>query len=224
MTADERLTAYINSLNAGWPPYLRQMEQKAREARIPVVRRETQSFLRTALALYQPRSILEVGTAVGFSALLMCEYAPKGCQITTIENYAPRIAAAKENFRKYRREEQIRLLEGDAGEVLSKLSGVYEWIFMDAAKGQYIRWLPDILRLLAPGGLLLSDNVLQEGEIIQSRFLVERRNRTIHKRMRDYLYALTHHPALHTCVLPLGDGLAMSVKKCENGECFERDC
>lgn len=220
----ERLTAYINSLDAGCPSYLRQIEQKAREALIPVIRRETQSFLRTALTLHQPRSILEVGTAVGFSALLMCEYAPKDCQITTIENYAPRIAAAQENFRKYKREGQIRLLEGDAGEILAKLSGVYECIFMDAAKGQYIRWLPDILRLLSPGGMLLSDNVLQEGEIIQSRFLVERRNRTIHKRMRDYLYELTHHPELHTCVLPLGDGLAMSVKKCENGERFERNC
>lgn len=224
MIANERLTAYINSLDAGCPSYLRQIEQEAREALIPVIRRETQSFLRTALTLHQPRSILEVGTAVGFSALLMCEYAPKDCRITTIENYAPRIAAAKENFRKYKREEQICLLEGDAGELLAKLSGAYEWIFMDAAKGQYIRWLPDILRLLSPGGLLLSDNVLQEGEIIQSRFLVERRNRTIHKRMRDYLYELTHHPELHTCVLPLGDGLAMSVKKCENGERFERDC
>lgn len=224
MIANERLTAYINSLDAGCPSYLRQIEQEAREALIPVIRRETQSFLRTALTLHQPRSILEVGTAVGFSALLMCEYAPKDCRITTIENYAPRIAAAKENFRKYKREGQIRLLEGDAGELLAKLSGAYEWIFMDAAKGQYIRWLPDILRLLSPGGLLLSDNVLQEGEIIQSRFLVERRNRTIHKRMRDYLYELTHHPELHTCVLPLGDGLAMSVKKCENGERFERDC
>lgn len=217
MIENERLTAYIHSLDAGWPAYLRQIEREAKEAAIPVIRRETQSFLRTALTLHRPRSILEVGTAVGFSALLMCEYAPKGCRITTIENYAPRIAAAKENFRRYKREEQIRLLEGDAGELLAKLSGVYEWIFMDAAKGQYIHWLPEILRLLAPGGLLLSDNVLQEGEIIQSRFLVERRNRTIHKRMRDYLYELTHHPELHTCVLPLGDGLAMSVKK-ETGE------
>ncbi len=210
---NERMAAYINSLDAGNPAYLEQIERKAREASIPIIRRETQSFLRMALAMGQPRSVLEVGTAVGFSALFMCEYAPPDCPITTIENYEPRIAAARKNFRKYRREDRIHLLEGDAGQWLSRLTGPYDWIFMDAAKGQYIHWLPDVLRLLASGGVLLSDNVLQEGEIAESRFLVERRDRTIHKRMREYLYALTHHPQLWTCVLPLGDGLAVSVKK-----------
>lgn len=210
---NERLTAYINSLDAGGPAYLERIEREARAASIPIIRRETQSFLRTALAMGRPHSILEVGAAVGFSALFMCEYAPPDCRITTIENYEPRIAAARENFRKYCREGRIRLLEGDAGQWLSKLTGPYDWIFMDAAKGQYIHWLPDVLRLLAPGGALFSDNVLQEGEIAESRFLVERRDRTIHKRMREYLYALTHHAQLCTCILPLGDGLAVSVKK-----------
>lgn len=213
MIVSERMTAYINSLEPGYPDYLERIEREARKTLIPVIRKETQSFLRTALSIGRPRSILEVGTAVGFSALFMCEYGPPDCRVTTIENYPPRIAAARENFRKYRREEQICLLEGDAGELLPRLTQVYEWIFVDAAKGQYVRWLPDMMRLLAPGGTLLSDNVLQEGEIAESRFLVERRDRTIHKRMRDYLYALTHHPQLHTCILPLGDGLAMSVKK-----------
>ncbi len=210
---NERMAAYMHSLEPGYPDYLEQIEREAREAFIPIIRKDTQSFLRTALTMKQPHSILELGTAVGFSALFMCEYGPRDCQITTIENYPPRIAVARENFHKYGRDRQIRLLEGDAGEALSRLSGVYEWIFVDAAKGQYIHWLPDMMRLLAPGGTLLSDNVLQEGEIAESRFLVERRNRTIHKRMRDYLYALTHHEKLHTCILPLGDGLAMSVKK-----------
>lgn len=213
MIVDERLTAYINSLDRGYPPYLQQIEKEAREASIPIIRKETQSFLRTVLSMGRPKNILEVGTAVGFSALLMCEYGPEDCQVTTIENYRPRIDAARENISKCGRRGQIRLLEGDAKGLLSGLTGSYDLVFLDAAKGQYIHWLPDIVRLLAPGGMLLSDNVLQDGNIIESRFLVERRDRTIHKRMRDYLYKLTHHRELYTSVLPIGDGLAVSVKK-----------
>lgn len=213
MIGNERLTAYIESLEPGYPPYLEELEREAKQAQVPIIRKETQSFLRAQLAVKQPCSILEVGTAIGFSTLLLCEYSPAGCQITTIEHYMPHIIKAKENFEKYDRQNQICLLEGEAGKLLSELEGTFEWIFMDAAKGQYIRWLPDAVRLLAPGGLLLSDNVLQEGDIVESRFLVERRNRTIHKRMREYLYELTHHRQLCTCVLPLGDGMAMSVKR-----------
>lgn len=222
MIANERLTAYIDSLDQGLPPYLEQIEREAREASIPVIRKETQSFLRTLLSIGKPGDILEVGTAVGFSALLMCAYGPRDCRVTTIEDHEPRIAAAKENFRKYGREGQILLLEGDADEILPGLTGTYDLIFMDAAKGQYIHWLTDVVRLLSPGGILLSDNVLQDGDIIESRFLVKRRDRTIHKRMRDYLYELTHRRDLYTSVLPLGDGLAFSVKKHGDGEEIER--
>ena len=151
---------------------------------------------------------------MGFSTLLMCEYGPENLKITTIENYEKRIPLAKENFRRAGREDQITFLEGDAGEILKELTGSFDLIFMDAAKGQYIHWLEDVLRLLKPGGILLSDNVLQEGELIQSHYLVERRNRTIYKRMREYLYALKHDPRLLTSILPLGDGgAALSVKK-----------
>ena len=143
----------------------------------------------------------------------MAEYSGPDTRITTIEKYAKRIPIAKENFRLAGREKQITLLEGDAAEILKKLNGTYDFIFMDAAKGQYIHFLPDIMRLLAPGGLLLSDNVLQDGDIIESRFAVERRDRTIHSRMREYLYVLTHHPELQTSVLPLGDGVTLSVRK-----------
>ena len=133
--------------------------------------------------------------------------------ITTIENYEKRIPLAKENFKKAGREDQITFLEGDAGEILKKLEDSYDLIFMDAAKGQYIHWLPDVVRLLAPGGILMSDNVLQEGELIESHYLVERRNRTIYKRMRDYLFELKHHPQLTTSIIPLGDGVSVSVKE-----------
>ena len=213
MIVDERMRTYINSLNTGNTDFLEELEQTALETGVPVIRREMQSFIKTLLAMKKPKRILEVGTAIGFSTLLMCEYGPSDLQITTIENYEKRIPIAKENFKKAVREAQIKLLEGDAGEILKTLSGTYDFIFMDAAKGQYINWLPDILRLMEKGSVLVSDNVLQEGDIIESRYLVERRNRTIYKRMREYLYELTHNPILVTSVLPVGDGAAVSIRQ-----------
>jgi predicted O-methyltransferase YrrM len=158
---------------------------------------------------------LEVGTAIGFSALLMSEYAPKGCHITTIEKYEKRIPKARENFEKAGKSDNITLIEGDATEILSEMKedGAYDLIFMDAAKGQYINFLPDVLRLLSPTGLLVSDNILQEGELIESKYAVIRRNRTIHNRMREYLYALTHNEELETTIIPIADGVALSAKR-----------
>ena len=213
MIVEERMTAYINSLDRGNTGLLNEIEEEAKKARVPVIRREMQSFLKTLLAAKQPRAVLEVGTAVGFSALLLCEYGHPKAHITTIEKYEKRILAARENFRRAGKEGQITLLEGEAAGHLEKLAGPFDLIFMDAAKGQYLHFLPQVLRLLAPGGLLVSDNVLQDGDLIESRFAVERRNRTIHSRMREYLYELTHHPGLVTSVLPLGDGVTLSVKK-----------
>lgn len=213
MIVEERFATYINSLSTGNTPLLTKIESEARETYVPVIRPETQNFLKVMLALHRPEKILEVGTAVGFSALLMAEYNPVQAQIITIENYEKRIPIARENFRRAGREDQITLLEGDAADILKTLDGTYDLIFMDAAKGQYIHFFEDVLRLLAPGGVLLSDNVLQEGDIIESRFAVTRRNRTIHKRMREYLYTLTHHDQLTTAILPVGDGVAMSVKR-----------
>ena len=209
---DERLTTYINSLDTGNTEFLEQLERYAHETYVPVIRREMQSFLKVLLAIKKPMKILEVGTAIGFSTLLMCEYGPAGCQITTIENYQKRITIARENFKKSGYENQITLLEGDAKDILKELEESFDLIFMDAAKGQYIHFLPDVLRLLRTDGVLVSDNVLQDGDILESRYLVERRNRTIHKRMREYLYTLKHHPQLVTAVLPVGDGITVSSK------------
>ena len=165
------------------------------------------------MKMKRPKKILEVGTAIGFSALLMSEYAPEGCQITTIEKYEKRIPLAKENFKKAGKDHLITLLQGDALEILPSLTEQYDFIFMDAAKGQYIHFLPDILRILSPGGILLSDNVLQDGDVVESRFAVTRRNRTIHSRMREYLYTLKHMEELTTAIIPLGDGVALSTKQ-----------
>lgn len=213
MIVDERMSAFIDSLDKGNTPFLNEIEKYAIETQVPIVRKSMQSLLKFLLAYAKPKNILEVGTAIGFSALLMSEYGPDDCHITTIEKYEKRIPIAKENFKRAHREENITLLEGDATEILQQLDGSYDMIFMDAAKGQYIHFLPDILRLLTPGGLLVSDNVLQDGDIIESRFAVTRRNRTIHARMRDYLYELKHHPDLETVILPVGDGVTLSTKR-----------
>lgn len=212
MIIDERMAAYIDSLDRGNTPFLDEIEKYALETQVPVIRKSMQSLLKFLLAFSKPKNILEVGTAIGFSALLMHEYSPTDCRITTIEKYEKRIPIAKENFAKAGAEDRITLLEGDATDILKHLEGSYDLIFMDAAKGQYIHFLPDILRLLPPGGLLVSDNVLQDGDIIESRFAVTRRNRTIHARMRDYLYELKHHPQLETVILPVGDGVTLSTK------------
>ena len=216
MILDERLLTYLNSLDSGNGKLLDQIEKEALANEVPIIRKDMQGFLKFLLAVKKPVRILEVGCAIGFSALLMAQWDPAECTITTIENWEPRIPVARENFRRAGREEQITLLEGDAGEILPQLCAQgkqYDWIFMDAAKGQYPALLPAAVELLADDGVLVSDNVLFDGEIIESRFVVTRRNRTIHKRMRDYLYTLTHHEQLVTTVLPVGDGAAVSVKK-----------
>ena len=213
MVVEERLVTYINSLETGNTEILDEIEREALRSDVPIIRKEMQTFLKVFLAMKRPARILEVGTAVGFSAILMAEYNPVACEIITIENYEKRIPIARENFKRAGKESVITLLTGDAKEVLPTIEEPFDFIFMDAAKGQYIHFLPEVLRLLKSGGTLISDNVLQDGDIIQSRFAVTRRNRTIHKRMREYLYTLTHHEELTTAVLPIGDGITVSVKK-----------
>jgi predicted O-methyltransferase YrrM len=174
-----------------------------------------QSFLKTLLAIHHPKRILEVGTAVGFSALLMAQNTEPDCHITTIEKYEKRILQARQNFARAGMDGRITLLEGDALAIMETLTESYDLIFMDAAKGQYIHFLPQALRLLRRGGVLISDNVLQDGDIIESHYAVERRNRTIYKRMREYLYVLKHTEGLLTSIVPVGDGAAVTVKQQE---------
>lgn len=212
MIVEERIVTYMNSLDTGNSDFLNQLRRQAVLEGIPIIRQEAEPLLKVLVRLKQPTCILEVGTAVGYSALLMSEVMPEGCQITTIEKYEKRIPVAKENFRLAGKEHMITLLEGDAIEILEHLEGSYDLIFMDAAKGQYIHFLPAVMRLLSSGGILVSDNVLQDGEIIESRYCVTRRNRTIHARMREYLYELTHRMDLETSILPIGDGMTVSVK------------
>ena len=212
MVVDERLVTYINSLDSGNTDILDAIEREALDSYVPIIRKSMQSFLKLLLAMQKPKRILEVGTAVGFSAILMAEYNPYPCEIVTIENYDKRIPIARENFVRAGKEKQITLIEGDATEVLKTLEEPFDMIFMDAAKGQYINFFGDVMRLLKTDGVLVSDNVLQDGDIIESHFVVTRRNRTIHKRIREYLYELTHRDDLVTAVLPIGDGITVSTK------------
>ena len=212
MIVSDRMTTFINSLDPGNPEYLDRLEEEAIADFVPIIRKDMQAFLKFMMRLCKPRNILEVGTAVGFSSLLMSEYAPEA-HITTIENYEKRIPIARDNIAKAGKSASIDLIPGDATEILPTLTDTYDFIFMDAAKGQYINFLPEIMTLLSKGGILVSDNVLQDGDIIESRFAVVRRDRTIHTRMREYLYTLKHMEGVSTVILPVGDGITVTVKE-----------
>lgn len=209
----ERLNVYLSSLQQDNTPILNEIEKEALATYVPIIRKDMQQFLKVMLSLKQPRNILEVGTAVGFSAILMATYGPKDCKITTIENYEKRIPIARENFVRANVDDRVELLCGDAEEILPTLDGAYDFIFMDAAKGQYINFWPELCRLSKSGTVIITDNVLQDGDILESHFIVERRNRTIHKRMREYLYEISHDDKYETTILPVGDGVSITVVK-----------
>ena len=213
MIVDNRITEYLHSLETSRGELLDTIEKKAIEDGVPIIRSETAALLRSLTAALRPENILEIGTAVGYSALQMCQVMPANCHITTIEKYEKRIPEAKENFRKAGEESRITFLEGDADMWLKELKGKqFDLVFMDAAKGQYLNWLPLLLDLMPVGAVLISDNVLQDGDVVQSRFAVQRRNRTIHSRMREYLYEVKHMEEFETAVIPIGDGVTISTR------------
>ena len=210
---EERISVFINSLEREDDPFLEQLECEARREQIPVIRHEMISFLQLMVMISKPARILEVGTAVGFSALVMAKVMPPESTLITIEQDPQRVKRAVSNIHSSPWGSRISVIEGDAGKILPSLEGEFDLVFMDAAKGQYIHFLPPVLSLLTPGGLLITDNVLRGGDILESHYALERRNRTIHKRMREYLEELKNSPLLDTSVIPLGDGVALSRKK-----------
>lgn len=218
MVTDERVASFINSFNTDYDEVITSIRKEAEENRVPVIRREAGEFIKMLIMMNKPKRILEIGSAIGFSAIFMSRFLEDGAHITTIENYQPRIEEAKKNIERAGAQDVITLLEGDALEILPGLSGEYDMVFMDAAKGQYGSFFKDAIRLLREGGILLCDNVLQDGDVLESRFAVTRRNRTIHSRMREYLYELTHDPELETAILNIGDGMSLSIKKGRNDE------
>lgn len=216
MIVEPRLVEYLNSLEMELPEQLAKLETYALAHEVPIIRKEAQSLLRFFVELKRPKRILEVGTAIGFSAAFFSEYMPKDCTITTIEKVPMRIVEAEKNLAAIPRSKDVMLLTGDATEVLKKLhkeGNSYDFVFMDAAKGQYLTFLPLLLPMLPSGALFITDNVLQEGSIIESKYSITRRDRTIHMRMREYLYELKHNEALITSIVPVGDGMALCVKR-----------
>ena len=209
---DDYISRYIRLIQPKYDGVLGEIQEEALEEEIPIVPHETARFLSTLLIIKKPKEILEIGTAVAFSAGLMSRYLQEGGHVTTIDRYEYMLNIAKKNIKRMGLEEKINIIEDDAANVLPKLSGPYDFIFLDAAKAQYIQFLPELLRLMPIGGILVADDVLQGGNIAKSRFSLPRRQRTIHKRMRNFLWDISHLDCLESSIIPIGDGIVMCTK------------
>ena len=194
--------------------FLEKLREKSalEESYAPIVQKSTEQMLITLLKIVKPRRILEIGTAVGYSAILMAENLPEESEIITVERYEKHADIAVDNIFKAGYEKKIKVIKGEAAEVLAWLDEGFDFVFLDAAKGQYIEFLPDILRILNNGGVLLSDNILYKGMVEDEEKLV-RRKITIVKRLRMYLEEIMNNPQLTSSIIPIGDGVAISVKR-----------
>ena len=212
MIVNERIDEYIELLSKENSEYIERIREEALATDVPIIKRSSEAFMKSLLKIKRYTNILELGTAVAYSTLIIAENSE--AQITTVEKFEPRIKIAKENIKFSKFKDRIELICEDVDIVLKNLvsqNKKYDFIFMDAAKAQYIKWLPDIKLLLEDEGVLFSDNILQEGSIIESKFAIDRRDRTIHKRLREYLRALTSDKNLTTSIIPIGDGVALSI-------------
>lgn len=190
---------------------LKELENFAREENIPIIPHETVAYFRFLMETLQPKNILEIGTAIGFSALLMAQHAPNA-KIKTIDRNPEMISFAKENFAKFDSRKQITLLEGDAVDILSTLTGTYDFVFMDSAKSKYIVFLPEILKHLEVGGVVVLDDVFQGGDIAKDIMEVRRGQRTIYRGLQRLFEATLDNPGLTASLIPLGDGILMLRK------------
>lgn len=209
-----RISSFIKSYIKDDEGMLGKIYSDAVRDRVPVMRKETRELLKTQLIMKRPMQILEIGTAVGYSSIFMSDFLAEGGRITTIELDEARVRIARDNIENMNKTHIIEVVQGDAYEVLKKLpDDYYDFAFVDAAKGQYINYYPDVMRVVKSGGVIISDNVLQDGDVLESHFTVDKRNRTIHDRMREYLYTITHDDRLDTAILSVGDGVAVSIKR-----------
>lgn len=209
------IVQYIRALRPPSQGILKEIELKIINGKEtwPIIQPEVVSFLGVLLSIKKPIKILEIGTAVAYSAIFMSDYLRPGGTITTIERFHVMQKQAKDNIKRAHLEDTIHMIQGDAEDVLPTLEDdQFDFIFMDCAKGQYMKLLPDCVRLLKDDGILLTDNVLHNGVVAKSRYLVPRRHRTMHGRLREFLFEIYHHPQLESSVLPVGDGVAISHK------------
>lgn len=191
--------------------FLAELEAFAKKENIPIIPHETVSYFRWLLQSIQPKNILEIGTAIGFSALLMAENAPEA-KITTIDRNEEMIAFAKENFEKFDTRNQITLVEGDAVDLLSGLTEMYDFVFMDSAKSKYIVFLPEVLKHVKKGGVVILDDIFQGGDVAKPILEVRRGQRTIYRGLQRLFDATLNHPDLTASLVPLGDGILMLRK------------
>ena len=214
---DIRIDDFISSLTKETDEEIIILKKVAIENEVPIIRDETKSLLRMILSIKRPQKILEIGTAIAYSTLVIHRAVPTAT-IVTIEDFERRIKEAKENIGKFINKDGkniVTLIEDDATNYLNKISGSeeFDFIFLDAAKAQYINWLPNIEKVLAKDGILIADNIFKDGEILESKFLIKKRDRTIHKRMREFLHEINNNKSFETYQYNIGDGISVSIKK-----------
>lgn len=211
MITNPKVLEYLDIISPVNSKAIEEIRAEAKRNYIPIIKRDTENFLKFVLKMQNPDSILEIGCAVGYSAAVMLENSD--ADIVTVEKMPERVEEAKRNIKYADFESRASILEGDAGEILKSLADKgekFDFIFMDAAKAQYITWLPVVKKLLKESGMIFSDNCLQEGDLAESSFAIRKRDKTIHKRMREYIYLLLHDETLESWIFSIGDGVLLS--------------
>lgn len=209
---DDQTNFFINEMLPAETGIEKELRDYANEHRVPILRRDAAAFLRTLVSLKKPSRILEVGTAIGYSAILMSKSSPES-HIDTVEIDADSVVLARQNIRKAGAENQIRVIAGDGNEVLAALTKPYDMIFMDAAKGQYIHLYDDAMRLLNKDGLLVCDNCIFYGKVLDKPEDAPHKHRTIVANLRAFLEKMMNDSALDASLLDVGDGMAIACKK-----------
>ena len=211
MITNLKVLEYLDIISPVNSQTVEEIRSVAKENYIPIIKRDTENLLKFVLKMQNPKSILEIGCAVGYSAIIMLENSD--ADIVTVEKMPERVEEDKKNIKYANLEDRAKIIEGDAGEILERLvneNKKFDFIFMDAAKAQYITWLPTVKALLKDKGIIFSDNCLQEGDLLESSFAIRKRDKTIHKRMRDYIYLLLHDEDLESWIFSIGDGVLLS--------------
>ena len=214
MITNPKILEYLDIISPVNSEPVEKVREKARENYIPIIKRDTENLLKFVLKMQKPESILEIGCATGYSAIVMLENSD--ANIVTIEKMPERVEEAVKNIKYTNLTNRAKVLEGDAGDILEKLvkeNEKFDFIFMDAAKAQYINWLPTVKALLKDNGMIFSDNCLQEGDLLESSFAIRKRDKTIHKRMREYIYLLLHDETLESWICSIGDGVLLSKNR-----------
>ncbi|NLT96205.1 MAG: O-methyltransferase [Clostridia bacterium] len=209
---DSNLQLFIKSLLPERDNLLLTMEDYARDYHISIIEPEIGQLLKFLVCVTNPKNILEIGTAIGYSTLWMARALAEDARITTIELVPQRLQVAESNFEKAGVIDKIIRINGDAREIIYELDEVYDFIFLDAAKGQYSEFLDLTSKLLKPGGLLVADNVLLNGWVIDLKY-PERRKKTMVYKMRGFLEELKENQGFVSSIIPLGDGVALIWKK-----------